>query len=94
VIGPLEVLKDVVFRFEKLNIDYYLVGSLASMYYGKPRFTNDVDLVVNIRSSQIKEFEKSFPIDEYYCPPIEVLSGEVTRRGSFNLIHQLSGIKV
>lgn len=52
--GPLDVLKDVVSRLEKIGVtDYYLAGSLASMYYGRPRFTRDVDLVVRLASSQV-----------------------------------------
>ena len=90
----LDVLKDVVKRFDDAGIEYFLVGSLASMYYGRPRFTQDVDLVVRIKSKHVLEFEKLFPLDEYYCPPKEVLLDEVGRRGSFNLINQSSGIKV
>lgn len=94
MIGPLDVLKDVVARFESVDIDYFLVGSLAAMYYGTPRYTNDIDLVVKINLSKIHEFEKLFPIDDYYSPPLEILKDEVLRMGSFNLIHQSSGIKV
>ncbi|PIR86099.1 hypothetical protein COU14_00850 [Candidatus Kaiserbacteria bacterium CG10_big_fil_rev_8_21_14_0_10_44_10] len=94
MVGPIDVLQDVVTRFEKANIEYFLVGSLATMYYGRPRFTNDVDLVVQIKADQIQDFESLFPLEEYYCPPIEVLKDEVLRMGSFNLIHQASGIKI
>ncbi len=94
MIGPLDVLKDVIGHLQKTNIDYFLVGSLASMYYGKPRFTNDIDLVVEIKSHQIQTFAKVFDPNEYYIPPIEILQDEVVRGGSFNLIHQQSGIKI
>ncbi|MDZ4678417.1 MAG: hypothetical protein SGI74_13020 [Oligoflexia bacterium] len=94
MVGPLEVLKDIVDRFETAKVDYFLVGSLAAMYYGRPRFTNDVDLVVHINPTQINEFEKLFHIDDYYCPPLEVLKDEVLRQGTFNLIHQTSEIKI
>lgn len=90
----LDVLKDVVKRFDEAGIEYFLVGSLATMYYGRPRFTQDVDLVVRIKAKQVSQFENLFPIEEYYCPPKEVLHDEVIRRGSFNLINQSSGIKV
>lgn len=92
--GLLDVLKDVVGRFEEAGIDYFLVGSLATMYYGRPRFTQDVDFVVRIKAKQVSQFEDLFPIEEYYCPPREVLIDEIIRRGSFNLINQSSGIKV
>ena len=94
MIGLLDVLKDVVNRFDKEGIEYFLVGSLAAMYYGRPRFTQDVDLVVRIKAKQVAHFEDLFPFADYYCPPNEVLRDEVLRRGSFNLIHHNSGIKV
>lgn len=94
MIGPLEVLEDVVKRFEKIGIDYFLVGSLAAMYYSRPRFTNDIDLVIQIFAIKARDFEQYFPIEEYYCPPFEVIRDEVIRRGSFYLLHQASGIKI
>ena len=94
MIGPLDVLNDVIQRFDKIGIQYYLVGSLASMYYSRPRFTNDIDLVVQISTSQIANFEKEFPLTDYYCPPLEILRDEIIRKGSFNLIHQKSGFKI
>ncbi len=92
--GLLDVLKDVVKRFDQAGIEYFLVGSLATMYYGRPRFTQDVDLVVRIKARQTTEFGDLFPLEEYYCPPKEVLQDEILRKGSFNLIHQNTGIKV
>ncbi len=92
--GLLDVLRDVVQRFDKVGIEYFLVGSLATMYYGRPRFTQDVDLVVRIKAKQIADFENLFSLEKYYCPPKEILHDEILRRGSFNLIHQDSGIKV
>ncbi|PIS11683.1 MAG: hypothetical protein COT73_02595 [Bdellovibrio sp. CG10_big_fil_rev_8_21_14_0_10_47_8] len=94
MLGPIEVLKDVVAKMDQLQIKYFLVGSLASMYYGRPRFTNDIDLVVQIGVAQIKDFANTFDFPSYYCPPFEVIQDEVLRRGSFNLIHQDSGIKI
>lgn len=94
MMGPLEVLRDVIQRLESRNIDYFLVGSLASMYYGQPRFTNDIDLVAAIKPAQLKMFAELFPLEDYYCPPDEVLRDEVLRHGSFNLIHQESQIKI
>lgn len=46
--------------FEREEILYRVVGSLASMAYGEPRFTNDIDIaaeltqvhLVNIRPVQ------------------------------------------
>ncbi|MEZ0391826.1 MAG: DUF6036 family nucleotidyltransferase [Pseudobdellovibrionaceae bacterium] len=94
MLGPIEVLKEVVAKLNNLQINYFVVGSLASMYYSRPRFTNDIDLVVQIGAGQIRDFSKAFEFPDYYCPPFEVIQDEVMRRGSFNLIHQDSGIKI
>ncbi len=84
----------MVRRLESENIEYFLIGSLAAMFYSRSRFTNDIDLVVQIKSLQIQSFEKLFPIEDYYCPPHEVLRDEVLSMGIFNLIHQASGVKI
>jgi hypothetical protein len=94
MVGPLDVLHDVVRRLDQAGIEYFLVGSLGAMYYGRPRFTNDIDLVVEIKAQQVNLFSQLFPIGEYYCPPVEVLTDEIVRKGSFNLLHQKSGIKI
>lgn len=38
-------LTDAVHLFELLHIGYALVGGVAAMYYGRARFTDDVDFV-------------------------------------------------
>lgn len=38
-------LLDAVSLFEELNIGYALIGGVAAMYYGRARFTEDVDFV-------------------------------------------------
>jgi hypothetical protein len=38
-------LLDAVELFERLQIGYALVGSVAAMYYGRARFTEDLDFV-------------------------------------------------
>lgn len=38
-------LIDAVLLFEELKIGYALIGGIAAMYYGRSRFTEDVDFV-------------------------------------------------
>jgi len=42
------LLKYLVNAFETLGIQYFITGSIASIFYGEPRFTNDIDLVADI----------------------------------------------
>ena len=74
---------------------YMITGSIAAILYGEPRMTNDVDLVLYLPAEKTGKLTDSFPLDEFYCPPEEVLlieSGRLTG-GHFNLIHHESGFK-
>jgi len=59
--GPYELLQQVISAFEELNIRYVVTGSVASMAYGEPRLTNDIDIVADIKIEQIALLERYFP---------------------------------
>jgi hypothetical protein len=79
----------------KYQIPYFVTGSVASIVYGDPRVTHDIDLVINLNNVNIDIFLKAFPSEQFYCPPEEVIRTEMNRsaRGHFNLIHHESGFK-
>jgi len=60
-------------------------GSIASTYYGMPRITQDVDLVVDLRQEDIPRLLAAFPEDEYYVSE-EAVREAVRRRTQFNII--------
>ena len=72
-----------------------VTGSVAAMLYGEPRMTNDVDLILFLPRHLIKGLIRQFPIDEFYCPPEEVITIEAERSadGHFNLVHHNTGFK-
>ena len=49
----LEVIKWLVNKLEKAAINYLITGSMASSYYGIPRFTHDIDTVVTIGKKDV-----------------------------------------
>jgi hypothetical protein len=79
----------------RLEIPYAVTGATASIIYGEPRLTNDLDLIVLLKAEDIVEFVEAFPATAFYCPPPEVLKIEMKRphRGHFNLIHHETGTK-
>jgi hypothetical protein len=79
----------------KAGLVYMATGSVACMIYGIPRFTHDLDLVIELKNEQIANLVRLFPPTEFYCPPVEVIRMEAFRatRGHFNLIHHDSGFK-
>lgn len=90
----ISVIKEVIAKLEDSHIPYIIVGSIASMVYGEPRITRDIDLVLDIKSDDTLRFEKLFTQPEFYCPPIEILADEIRNRGQFNLLHVSSGLKI
>jgi hypothetical protein len=80
---------------EKLRVEYMITGSVAAMIYGKPRLTHDIDLVLDLKRSQVDSFVRSFPIAQYYCPPADYIKLEVSRESHAhcNIIHHDSGFK-
>ena len=80
---------------DRLGMAYMVTGSVASMAYGEPRLTNDVDLVLALSAATAGKLVAAFPLDSFYCPPLEVLTVEARRerRGRFNLIHHQTGCK-
>lgn len=56
-----DLLPQVVETFERLRIPYLVTGSVASMAYGEPRLTNDIDVVAGIREADIPGLLAAFP---------------------------------
>jgi hypothetical protein len=79
----------------RLGISYMVTGSAASMAYGIPRMTLDIDLVLELTTAQTELLTSAFPPEEFYCPPREVIGIETERasRGHFNVIHMVTGFK-
>lgn len=92
-IQPDELLRSVVGILEQLELRYFVTGSVAAIYYGEPRFTNDIDVVVDLPEQHIPEFLASFPPSEFYVSE-EALRRAVRRQGTCNVIHVPSSLKI
>jgi hypothetical protein len=75
-------------------IGYMIGGSVAAIFYGEPRLTHDVDLIVTLDTKDVPTLATMFPDRDFYVPPLESIAEEVEREGGqFNLIHQATGFK-
>lgn len=79
----------------RARLPYMVTGSMASILYGEPRLTHDIDIVIQLKRSDATKIEHLFPLDDFYCPPEEALIIEAARssRGHFNIIHHKTGLK-
>jgi hypothetical protein len=82
-------------RLDASGIVYMVTGSVAVIVYGEPRFTHDIDLVIELKRKDISSLIAAFPDEAFYCPPLEVITIEILRstRGHFNIIHHETGFK-
>ncbi len=76
------------------ELQFFITGGVATILYGEPRFTRDIDLVLAIRPSDADRFLSLWPEAEYYAPPAEAFVAESSRlrHGHFNVAHIESGL--
>ncbi|MGC4005704.1 MAG: hypothetical protein QM811_22320 [Pirellulales bacterium] len=66
---------------------------MASSLYGNPRFTNDLDVVVDLESRHLDSLLQKFPQPPYYISEAAVKDA-ILRRTQFNIIDVVEGFKV
>ena len=78
-----------------MKIDYIVTGSIASIIYGNPRLTHDIDIVLSIEKKKTENFLECFNKELFYVPPINIFKIELNREvhGHVNIIHLESGFK-
>jgi hypothetical protein len=83
----------VVGVLERLKVPYFITGSTATIFFGEPRFTNDLDVVADLTPGHLPQFLAAFSSDDFYVSEDAVRSA-IASRGQFNIIHPTSGLKV
>lgn len=89
----IELIRHVVRTLDALAVPYALVGSWGSGLYGEPRFTRDVDILLDLNLALVPLLCAAFPSDDFYLSEPAVREA-VRRRSQFNLIHPASGNKI
>jgi hypothetical protein len=89
----IELIRHAAQTLGALAIPYALVGSWGSGIYGEPRFTRDIDIVLDLKLPLVPQFCAAFPDDEFYLSE-EAARDAVRSRFQFNVIHPGSGNKI
>jgi hypothetical protein len=88
-----EVFRRIAAALDQAGIAYMLSGSFASAYYGAPRSTQDIDLVIEADPAQLRIFMQKLPADEYYADLDAALEAH-KQQSLFNVIDLATGWKV
>lgn len=89
---PISVALRVVSALDRIGIPYLVGGSIASSVHGRPRTTQDVDIVAQVLGKHVAplvaELERDFYVDA------DMIRDAVLRRASFNVVHLETMLKV
>lgn len=78
---------------DKLSIPYFITGSCASIAYGEPRLTNDIDIVAELQMKDVAALIEKFPMPEFYISE-DAVREAIKLQKQFNIIHPTSGLKI
>jgi len=88
-----EVFRRITSALGEAGIAYMLAGSFASAYYGAPRTTQDIDLVIASSAEQLRAFVQLLSKDEYYVDLDTALEAR-KRESLFNVVDMATGWKI
>jgi hypothetical protein len=88
-----KVLDRITAALDQAGVAYMLSGSFASAYYGTPRSTQDIDLVIVATPAQLQAFVRGLPSDQYYADMDAALDAH-KRQSMFNVIDLETGWKI
>lgn len=83
----------VIDVLEAVGADYAIWGGMATIAYGEPRFTQDMDILLRGSTLATRPFLRRLADTHYYVDERGAV-GAITAGGFFNVIHQHYAIKV
>jgi hypothetical protein len=93
-----EVVAYVIHTFEDLAIPYLIGGSWALIVWAGPRFTHDIDIVVDMPLGLIPAFCARFPADEFLIDAQAMRAQfrvpDSPSGGMYSFLHMPTGLKI
>ena len=80
-----ELLADAIRRLDQAQIPYMVTGSFASTFYGEPRATRDLDIVIDPSVEALATFAAGLAADGYYIDR-DAAFAALRERTQFNAI--------
>ncbi len=89
VVRPTDLISLFAPAFDASGADWMVAGGVASIVYGEPRLTQDIDIVAALRAEDAARLREQFPATDFYCPADETILKEAGRPayGHFNVLH-------
>lgn len=82
---PISLAFRITTLLNSIQVPHYIGGSLASSLWGEPRYSEDLDLVIEISPDQTRALIVAFD-QEFYVSESAVEEALIARSSSFNII--------
>src|SRR5690242_8627902 len=82
-----DLLQRMTTALERLGLRYAITGSHASIAYGENRFTNDIDIVIDLKPETLPALLAAFPPQQFYVSE-DGARHAAANGGQFNIIDQ------
>lgn len=94
-IDPRHLLVKVAKILHQLNISYVVTGGMAVFVWGRPRFTADIDIVIELKPDHINALAEALgALGQAGYVDVPMMRRALLHHGEFNFIDGVSGIKV
>ena len=92
---PEKLLCKIAKILEKLKIPYIVTGGYAVAVLAKPRFTADIDIVIELLPQKIPQLSKELlSIDKDVYVDNKAIRDALEHKEEFNFIHPQTGLKI
>jgi len=92
---PEQLLCKIAKILEELDIPYLVTGGFAVAVLAKPRYTADIDIVIELISKKVPELARELlSIDKGVYISEEAMRDALEDKEEFNFIHPQTGLKV
>lgn len=90
-----KLLVSIARILDRIKIPYVVTGSFALAVWGRPRYTADIDVVIQFLPQKLDELADALlAIDKNVYLDRAAMQEALERHGEFNFIHPASGLKV
>lgn len=85
-------LKKVAKILQKLKIPYFVTGGVAIVIWGRPRYTADIDIIIELKKEKVKELVSVLKNKGYIDE--DMVREALIHRSEFNFIDNQTSLKV
>ena len=90
-----KLLTEIARTLNDLRIPYVVTGSFALAVWGRPRYTADIDIVIQLLPQKLDELADALlDIGKDVYLDKDAMQEALEKHGEFNFIHPASGLKV